>query len=196
MDLSLRNLLSMARDTIVAPRAGAAEVMQKNLPPVAGWLALALMAVASALLNHVSFAMMPIEAKDFFAEAMRSPIRTAILQWVAMLMSVQLIHKIGRMRGGTGSLADTVVLVAWLQFILLILQSAQIVVQIVIPPLGGLLSLASVVLLFWLLTNFIAELHGFRSLPAVFVGILVTLLVTALALAILFAVLLGLTGRV
>lgn len=194
MDLTARTLLGMVRSSISAPRAAAAALIGQNLPREAGWFGLALMAVGTAILTHLSFATMPEETQSFFAEAMRSPIRTALLQWAAMLVAVQLVHKVGRWRGGTGSLADSVLLVAWLQFILLVAQAVEIVVQLAVPPLGGLMSIGSLILLFWLLTNFVAELHGFRSLPLTFLGIIATMLAAAIVLALVFTLVFGLVG--
>ena len=192
--LTAASILSLARTSVLAPREGAAALMRLRLPASVGWMALALMAIAAALLSHLSFATLPAEAQAFFSEAMRSPIRTALIQWIAMLVAVQLVHKVGRWRGGTGSLADAVLLVAWLQFILLLLQVVEIVVHLAVPPLGGVLSIASVVLLFWLLTNFVAELHGFRSLALTFAGIILTMLAGAFLLTALFMALFGLVS--
>lgn len=191
MELSLAQLLTMVRDTIRAPRDGALAILRIGFAPAVGWLALMLMAVASTLLTHLSFAMMPAEARDFWAAAMSSPVRTAIMQWVVLLISVHAIHKIGRWRGGRGTLDQTVQLVAWLQFILLCVQVVQLVVQTLVPPMADLIGLLGLVLFFWLLTNFVATLHGFRSLALTFIGILVAIFATATLLAFVFALLFG-----
>jgi hypothetical protein len=191
MDLSLKTLMAMVRGALVNPRQSVRDVLALQIAPGTGWLALILMAVLSALLSHLSFALMPSDAKEFMAEAMSSPIRTALIQWVAMLVSVHLIHRVGRWRGGVGTLAQTVVVAAWLQFILLCVQAVQVVAQIALPVLGNLLSIVGLVLFFFLLTNFVAELHRFKSLGAVFTGIVVTMLVVAFLLAIILVAFFG-----
>lgn len=191
MELTPAFLLRMVRETILAPRAGAASMLGFGFAPVVGWLSLLLMAVASTLLTHVSFAMMASEAKEFWGTAMGSPIRTAMLQWVVLLISVHAIHKIGRLVGGKGSLQGAVVLVAWLQFILLCVQILQLLAQAVVPPLSDVMGLFGLVLFLWLLTNFIAELHGFRSLGLTFVGIIVAIFVVALVLGMIFTLFVG-----
>jgi hypothetical protein len=191
MELTPTFLLRMMRETIAAPRAGAAAVLKMGFAGSVGWLALMLMAVGSTLLTHISFAMMPQEAQDFWGAAMGSPIRTAMLQWVILLISVHAIHKIGRLRGGTGSLEGAVMLVAWLQFILLCVQVLQLVVEVLVPAAAAMLGVFGLVLFLWLLTNFIAELHGFRSLGMVFLGIVLTLIVLSFVLAFVFALLVG-----
>jgi hypothetical protein len=191
MNLNLAQLLAMARDTVRAPREGAAAIMRMGFAPAVGWLALLLMAVASTLLTHISFAIMPPTVQDFWSTAMTSPVRTAILQWVVLLVSVHAIHKVGRLRGGTGSLDQAVILVAWLQFILLCVQIAQLFTQMFVPPLADILGLLGLVLFFWLLTNFVAELHGFKSLALTFIAILITVFTAAILLVLVFALLFG-----
>jgi Na+/H+-dicarboxylate symporter len=63
--------------------------------------------------------------------------------------------------------------------------------MVVLPPVGAIVNLAGFVIFLWLLTNFIAELHGFRSLLAVFGGIIFGMVLLAFGLAV---VLLLLTG--
>jgi hypothetical protein len=75
------------------------------------------------------------------------------------------------MRGGTGTFPDALILMVWLQFILLCVQLVQVLAGVMLPVLADLIGLAGLGLLLWLLTNFVAELHGFRSLIAVFAGL-------------------------
>lgn len=191
MELTPAFLMRMVRETLVAPRAGAARVLGFGFAPIVGWLALLLMAIASTLLTHISFAMMASDAQAFWGNAMGSPIRTAMLQWVVLLISVHAIHKIGRWRGGKGSLEGAVVLVAWLQFILLCVQIVQLVAQALVPPLSDILGIIGLVLFLWLLTNFTAELHGFKSLGLTFFGIVMTIFAVSLVLGFVFTLLIG-----
>jgi Yip1 domain len=191
MDLDVTTLLQMARDTVRNPREGARLLMQLNLPMSARWTALLLMAVLSAVFTHLSIAAMPLPDQDGMQGVIATPIRTAVLQVVVLLVLVQGIYRIGRWRGGTGSFADAMLLVSWLQFILLVLQLVQIVMMVLLPPVGELLGLAGLVLFLWLLTNFVAELHGFRSLLLVFVSIIFSLVSLAFLLSLLFVMMFG-----
>lgn len=183
MDLTLRGLLALARDTISDPRGGARRIMSIDLSLQERWLALLLMAVVSTLLTHLSFAMAPAAAQDFLGEAMSSPLRTAAIQAIVLFAGTLAVHRFGQARGGTGTLADSVSLMAWLQFILLIAQVAQIVAEVLLPPLAQLIGLVAVALFFWLLTNFVVELHGFRSLGATFAGVILGIIALAFVLA-------------
>ncbi|MDN5788679.1 MAG: hypothetical protein L0H65_16820, partial [Pseudorhodobacter sp.] len=84
MELTPANLMQMLRATLVAPRQAAAQVLRFGFAPSVGWMALMLMAVASALLTHISFALMPPEVQAVWGPAMASPVRTAILQWAVL----------------------------------------------------------------------------------------------------------------
>lgn len=191
MDVTLPGLMRMARETLQDPRVGARRIMAIDAPMGARWSALALMAVASALLTHVSFALSPAATREALAAAMASPLRTAILQGAAMLIGVVAIHRIGAARGGTGGLPEAVSLMVWLQFILLVLQAAQVVAQVILPPLSGIIAFFGVGLFFYLLTYFVAELHGFRSLGLTLLGILGTMLLIAFVLALLLGAAIG-----
>lgn len=183
MDLSLPVLIELARFTVQRPREGARMVMRADLPMNARWVGLAITAIVSAVLAHLSISLLPAAEQAQMAEVVLSPIGSAVLQASLMVVSVFLVHGLGRFLGGQGNFADALILMVWLQFILLILQVAQIVIQVIVPPLSDFIGVASVFLFLWLLSNFVAELHGFRSVPKVFFGIVAVLVAMAFVLA-------------
>jgi Yip1 domain len=191
MDLDLTTLLQMARETVRRPREGARALMRLNLPMSARWTALMLMAVLSAVFTHLSIAAMPLPDQAGMEGVIATPMRTAALQVVMLVVLVQAVYRLGRWRGGSGSFADAMLLISWLQFILLVLQVVQIALLVLLPPVGELLGLVGLVLFLWLLTNFTAELHGFRSLLLVFLGIIAALVSLAFLLSLLFVTLFG-----
>lgn len=191
MDLSFQGLLALARETLQNPRGVARIVMNANLPMPARWVALGLMVVGSALLAHLSFLVMPADAQAVLAEGMSSPFTTAVLQGVVMVMAVAAIFFLGRVMGGVGSFSDALILVVWVQFILLILQAAQIVAQVLIPPAAIVVSYASIGIFLYLLSHFVAELHGFPSVLKTFGGILLALLAIGFALALILMPMMG-----
>jgi len=191
MDFTLSGLLNLARDSVTDPRGVARRIMSLGLPAQVGWMALLLMAVGSAVLTHLSIALSPPAAQEIFGGVMASPVRTAVLQLMVMVVSAHLVFRIGRARGGVGGLAQTVVLVAWVQFVLLLVQVVQMVAQVLLPPLSDLMGILGLALFFWLLSNFVAELHGFSSVGKTFLGILAVMLVAGFVLAIVIAALFG-----
>lgn len=183
MDLSLSALLAAVRFTVQNPREGARMVMRANVPVPARWIALAIMAILSAVLAHVSFGMMPPEMRAQMGTAMASPFRTAIFQAALMLIATHAIVWIGRWRGGIGTFNDALILMVWLQFILLILQVLQIAFQVLLRPMAEVVGYLSVAVFIWLLSNFIAEVHGFKSVGKTFIGVMVTMLAMGFVLA-------------
>ena len=75
----------------------------------------------------------------------------------------------------------------WLHFVLLILQLGILLLGLFAPGLALILTVMSFVMTFWLLSHFVAEMHGFRSAGSVFAGIMMVLLVLAVALSFLMA---------
>ena len=79
----------------------------------------------------------------------------------------------------------------WLQLLTVALQLLQLVASVIAPPLAGLIGLGGFVLFLWLMTAFIAELHGFRSRGLVFLGMVLTALGAGLILGIAMILILG-----
>jgi hypothetical protein len=190
MDLSLPALLALVRETLRDPRGTARRLIAMDLPMSARWIALALIAAISAILAHLAFALAAARAAGA-APPLPSPIVTAGFQYAILIISVFAVYQIGRRFGGRGTLGDAVLLVVWLQFILVVVQMAQLAALLLVPPLADLFSLAGLVLFLWLLTAFVAELHGFSSMGRVFAGILISLFALAFGLAVVLALLFG-----
>lgn len=197
MSVDLKSLLLAARDTVQQPRTGARAVINMGLPLFVGGLALALMAVVSAAMAAVMYAAFPI-ATDAAApqiavldQILGNPLQLALVQVILLAVGAFLIFRIGKGFGGAGSLADAVALLAWLEFILLLLQVAQTVTMVVSPPMSQAIGVFGFVIFLWLLANFTAELHGFRSVLLTFLGIIVSMVTLSFAAAVIAAVLIG-----
>jgi hypothetical protein len=184
MDFSLQSVLAMARYTVQDPRSAARMLMALRLPNRARWLLFGLVATAAAIFTHVGFNLLPQDETAFMGEAMASPIETALFQAGFLLLTVAAVYRIGRWRGGKGSFADALLLIGWLQIVLLCIQVIQIVALVILPPVAQVIGVAGLVLSFWMLTQFIAELHGFQSAWRVFFGILTTVLGASVIIAI------------
>jgi len=184
-------LVALAKRTFEDPRAGVRALLRMGVPLPARTAGLLLVAVSSAVVFHLGFFFLP-PGDDAVAGFMsQSPIRTAVVQWVILAVTVLCIYQIGRAFGGTGSLTDALLVVVWLQVIMLGVQVVQLLASILIPPLAGLVSLAGFIVFFWLLTSFIAELHGFASRWAVLAGVIGAGFALALVLAVILTFILG-----
>ena len=185
MDPTLANMLSLARLSMTAPREAARAVMALHLPMNARWAALLLMAIVSALMMHLMAVIMPSYTADGLPAELIGPFVWASTVSFGMIITALLVHFVGRWRGGTGTFADALILVTWLQFIQLLLVIVQLVLMLVIPPLVPLFEILTIVIFLWLLTNFVAELHGFKSQLMVFGAVIATFLVAVFILSLL-----------
>jgi len=99
------------------------------------------------------------------------------------------IHRIGRAFGGTGRFEEAMLLVIWLQFIFILVQLVQVLAFTLLPGLAAIITILALGLFFWLLTNFIAVLHGFTSLGMVFVATILSLIGIIFAMSLVLALL-------
>jgi hypothetical protein len=100
------------------------------------------------------------------------------LQLAAFFLLSGLIHGIGRAAGGKGTLTGAQLVVGWHSLVTSPLtpltigfasafraqpDGAEAAAQVHIPAGGGFLALVYLAISFWLMANYIAELHRFRS---------------------------------
>lgn len=175
-----RFLVRLAIDTVRDPKEGAAEVLRLAPQRGALWLAFSLMVVVSLIMGEiVGLLMEPPEAGPLTGQ---SPLALGLMQGAFLFLMVHAITHIGRLFGGTGDFDGALALVTWLQFVFFLVQLAQLVLLLFVPPLAAIVTVLAIGLFFWLLVNFIAVLHGFPSVGMVFfmtiasfIGILFTL---------------------
>lgn len=184
---TLGTLLRLARDTVSDPKEAASTVLSFAPPRDALWLMFALVIVASMFLGEVVALLVQMPTAE--TGMMGSPIVLGLVQALFLFALTHAIHRIGRAFGGTGRFEEALLLVVWLQFVFIVVQLIQIVAILVVPPLAVLVTLVAMALFFWLLTNFIAVLHGFTNLGQVFLMIIVSIIGIAFALSIVLAIL-------
>jgi hypothetical protein len=189
-DLPAR-IAALAQLSLQDPRAATRALLAMDVPLSARSLGLLLMAVLSAVLMQIGFLIMPPGVDplaNFFAA---SPFRTAAVQWLILVLSVLFIHRIGRIFGGRGNLADTLLIVVWMQCLMLFVQAVLLVVLLIAPPFAALLNLGGLVFFFWVMTGLVAELYGFTSRGAVLAVFLAASFAFAVVLVTVLALILG-----
>lgn len=191
MASGLEELVRFAFFTLRNPRGAARELLGMGLPSSAAWSALALVCVLSSMLFHLSLGLLTAEDQAQLAGLLGNPLGTVVMSGFALLILVFGTHLIGRAFGGTGPLDGAVLLVAWIQAIFLMLQVVQVVFMMVLPVVADAIGTFGLVLFLWLLTPFVAELHGFRSVWKVLFGIIGSALAIAFALSILIVLVAG-----
>lgn len=192
MQFDLKSVLLAMRATVKAPRMGARAVMQLGLPTSAGLMALALMLIVSSVLSLVAARLFVTEATEGLAAMLMNPMQMVLTQSVVLAITLMLVIGIGRRFGGQGTMAQAIVLMAWLEAILNMLQAVQLLLLFVSPTLADMVGFVSILLFLWLLANFVTELHGFHSPIKVLMMILAIGFVLSFVMAFLGVAVLGL----
>ena len=184
MELNAATVSALVRLTLTRPREAAQRLLALNVPDDARWLGFVIVVVLSVILGQGALVLMGD------AEMSGSLLFMAMLQTSILLGIVVAVQGVGRLFGGKGTFPDTLMLMAWLQFVMLVFQVLQTLSIVIAPPLFSLIAIASVVIFMWLLTQFILVLHGFTSALKVFVSIIFTLF----GMSMLFAMVAGMFG--
>ncbi|HLQ17549.1 MAG TPA: Yip1 family protein [Tabrizicola sp.] len=184
-------LASLIQLTLQDPKQAARVLLAERVPLKARSAGLLLMAILSALLASIQVGAAQDQLDPLSAFMLASPVRAAVFQWGFLALSVLLIHRVGRAFGGRGNFADALLIVVWLQLVMLGFQVLQFIVSPLLPGLGGTIALISFVIYIWLMTIFIAELHGFASRGLVLLGMVLTALAAGFVIGLLMILLLG-----
>lgn len=180
------DLVRLAFSSISDPRGGMQRVMSLGLDRAQAWQALLVVVIASTLLGQATTLFVPPEGA-LTGPFMNAPLLATFVQLSLLVLAVFAVYWIGRAMGGTGDFEGAILSIAWLQFILVLLQCAQILALAVLPPLAGWLGILGLGLFFWLITNFTAALHGFTQLGKVFLMVLVSLVGIAFGLSLILS---------
>lgn len=182
-------LVNLARLTLSAPRQAARIVLAWPIERAATVQLAVLMVVLSVVISQLSGFVLPVEGPAPMAVLLRNPAMNAAVHGVVFVISVFAAHRIGKAFGGTGTLDGTLKLMTWLQAVNAGLLLLQLVLLMVMPLAAGLIGFASLILILWLLTNFVAELHGFPSLMQVFMAIVLSFFAIVIGLSLLLGLL-------
>jgi len=186
----MQQIKALARLTLTDPRAaGAALLTAVPVRDVLLQMAVVVV-VVGVILTWIATALFPAPQNPMISDLMANPVLFAIIQLMMLMLSVFAIFLIGRLFGGIGSFEQTLYLSVWVQFYMLLIQAALIPVTLVVGALPLTLNLGLYFYFVWLMVNFIAVLHGFKSLWKVFAG----LIAASFALSFVVLFLLGVIG--
>lgn len=177
--------------TLRDPRQAARMVIGWPFSPGERWAILALAAICSTLSAEFLVTLTPEVADPMTAAVLSSPLAFAALQFAGLAVMAVLIFVGGQVFGGTGRFSEGLAVLGWMQVVLFGLQMAQIVAMLTIPSLAALIALLSIGLTVWILPNFIAELHGFRSAVTTFFGMVGVMVAVVVILSVLLVLLFG-----
>ena len=194
MQFDFASLWAQALATVQDPRAGARRILALDLPLNTAALALVIVALLTGLVAAmVSVIAARMGAGDVMGGQF-SPLQWVGMQTFGLFLAAGAMAYVGRWFGGYGTLPQAISLLAWAEFIILIVQIVQVMLLFILPPLSALLAVVGLGLTFYLVSHFIAEMHGFPSVIQVFFGILATGFALIMALAVLAALFIGPMG--
>jgi len=179
-------LLGMALQTIPEPRKVARDVLSLHFPRAILWQVFALFAVLATGLNVAAGMLFPTDP-EMVGSLLADPIRMGLIQAASLVMTIFAIYWVGQAFGGHGTFPQAILTVLWMQYVAVLLQFAVLVLALFAPGMAVLLAVMSVGVSFWILSHFIAEMHGFRSAGLVFATIIVLIFAIGVLLGILFA---------
>lgn len=167
---------SLVIGSVRAPQQVARVLMALDLPMPVRWTAFGAVIAASAALGTAAEILFSFITKVDLG-SVTSPVLMAGVQGALILYGAWAMTFFGRMSGGRGQFADALLLVTWIEAVLILGQLLQLLVMVFFPIISVIGSIALVALLFWLLVQFTAALHGFDNLVkvgaaviAVFIG--------------------------
>lgn len=193
----LKYWIQLGVRSVADPRGVMGELRQRNHSVADMALAAALVCALGVILFELSLLLAPAGDEGGTLLGITSPIGAFVFQYAMILVTAFVVCYGGRMFGGKAGFDDSLLAVTWLQFVMLLVQIVQMAALVLVPPLGLLIFMAALILLVYLLVNFIMEIHGFTNPMAVVAGVIGAFFTVALVLSILLALLgLGLGGVV
>jgi len=187
MKLEWGYLVGMALQTVPEPRKVARDVQNVDLSRGVLWQILLFLLVATTMLGVAASLLFPTDP-EAFGGLLANPLITGIAQGAISVLTVFGIYWVGRMAGGTGSFDQALLTVIWLHFVLLLIEMAILALGLFAPAMEMLLWVMGLVLTFWILSHFIAEMHGFNNAGMVFVSIILTLFAAMVVFSIVLAI--------
>ncbi|MBS8226676.1 YIP1 family protein [Vannielia litorea] len=191
------NLLKLLELCARRPREAMETVMALRLPSTVAWQVFALVLVIELIFAQLLGLMLgPTEAPEgALGPALAlNPILLGAIQACLLTLMIFGIHWVGRAFGGAGRLEDAILLMALLQFALVVLQAVEILLIVLLPGLAAGVLFFNVFAFFYLLTSFTTALHGFSRPPLVFLGILLTGLGAIFGLSIILSIIFAAAG--
>lgn len=184
-------MIELIRLTIRNPLGGWQALVARNWAPADRWALVFVTAAGSAILSWLGAQLLPASAGDAGLLEMlaASPMSMAGVQVASAALGAFLLSEVGRVFGGTGRFPDALLAVGWIEAIMLVFQAVQLLATLILPPLGALVGIASLLLAAYLMVGLTMAVHGFRNPLLVVMGILGTVLLTSFLLSVLAATL-------
>lgn len=158
--MNAAGILSLALQTVLAPREVARLLLSIRPTTEALWTGFALVVVLNTLVFAVSHLVTPVPVPGVLA----NPAVFACVQAAVLAASIAALTWMGGLFAGTASLRDMALLLIWMQAMRVLAQALMTLVLPLAPVLGTGVFMAITGLGLWILLNFIDEAHGLGSL--------------------------------
>lgn len=165
--MKLGDLGELAVLTLRNPDAAMAALRGLDLPMATRWMALFLAVVLSRMLGVVLLILLPVTGNDPLAQLLADPMTMAAIEFFGMVLTAFFVTHIGRLFGGSGTFADALLAVAWIELLLVVLMAVQVVMLVLLPGTVDLLGMVAGALSIYLTVTMTKALHGFSSLVKV-----------------------------
>ena len=184
-------MIELMRMTLRDPLSGWRRLQGLPWGPGDRWALIFATSACSAILSWLSGLLLPApsDAAGLLAMLTGSQISMASIQVASAGFGAYMLAEVGRIFGGTGRFADALLAIGWIEAVMVALQSLQLVLTVVLPPLGALVGIATLLLAAYLMVALTMAVHGFRNALLVVLGILGTIMLTSFLLSILAATL-------
>lgn len=184
-------MIPLIRLTLRHPFAAWAELRARGLTAADGWALIVASAAAAAILSWLGVQTLPLSAEGggVLGTLAHRPLSMAGVQVASAAFGAFLLAGVGRVFGGSGRFADALVAIGWVEAVMIALQAAQLVLTIILPPLGALVGIATLLLAGYLVVAFTMAVHGFRNPLLVVLGIIGTVMMASFLLSLLAAML-------
>jgi len=187
-----RHIVDLIKQTFLQPSDVAQYLITLGYPRPILWLLVVLVSVLSVLTLAVFQILIPMpEASEGLVI---SPLAYATIIGASLVILVFAINFVGQVLGGDGSFDKAMVLMIWVQFMAIPIQLAQAVMLLVIPALVGFVTMGGLALLFFWLTHFVTQLHGFDSIVRGFATLGLALVGMVMGLAVILTMI-GVTAQ-
>jgi len=198
--MTFNRFKKLFRTTLTNPRQAGAEVIAMGLPMQGLWIALLLMAVLLSLLFSALFHTRPLPPGQLgemvrMSPAYQSPLFFAFLNWGQAVISVFVLHWIGRTLGGRGELADMLAVMIWLQAVSLVLAVVLFTAGLIVPIIGSLALLLAFFWGMWATVGLVDAANRFNNILKAAVVCVAAFVALSVGMAVFSAVVGGLAMR-
>lgn len=184
-------MIGLIVDTIRSPLATFQNLRAMPWTMSERWSLVLVTAALAAILSWLGAQLLPAsaEAGGVIARLAATPLAMAGVQVGSAVLGAYLLSEVGRVFGGTGRFPDALLAVGWIEAVMIVLQLLQLVLTVVLPPLGALVGIGTLLLAGYLIVAMTMAVHAFRNPLLVVVGIVATVMVTSLLMSMVAATL-------